>query len=74
MYQTYGKYGKYRTPQYVNTGVQNSAIFTTVTAKIDNFPKNKFDIVSHLCSKQSIMQNYVIVQQRRTHSEDVDIA
>ena len=69
MYQTHGKY---RTPQYDNTGVQNFAIFTTVTAKIDNFLMNKFDIVSHLCSKQSIIQHYVILLQSQTHSEDVD--
>ena len=47
MYQTQGKYGKYRTQQYVNTGMQISAVFTRVTAKIDNFLMNKSDILSH---------------------------
>ena len=55
-----GKYGKYRTQQYVNKGMQISVVFTRVTAKIDNFLMNKSDILSHCNSKQSIVKNYVI--------------
>ena len=53
-------------------GMQMSADFTRSTAKIDNFLMNKSDILSHCISKQSIVQNYVIFHQSRTHSEKVD--
>ena len=74
MYQTQGKYGKYRRQQYVNTGMQISAVFMRDTAKIDNFLMNKSDILSHCNSKQSIVQNYVIsIKAERTVRQLIEL-